>query len=68
VLLAKGTTRVALYGVGNIREDRMQRMFQADKVRFRRPAAGAGATSSRPGPGPIVAVSTASSIGSSCQE
>ena len=41
VLLAKGTTRVALYGVGNIREDRMQRMFQSDKVRFRRPAAGA---------------------------
>ena len=41
VLLAKGSTRVALYGVGNIREDRMQRMFQGDKVRFRRPAAGA---------------------------
>jgi double-strand break repair protein MRE11 len=41
VLLAKGITRVALYGVGNIREDRMQRMFQGDKVRFRRPAADA---------------------------
>ena len=39
VLLAKGATRLALYGVGNVREDRMQRMFQADKVRFRRPAA-----------------------------
>jgi len=38
ILLAKGRTRIALYGLGNIRDDRLHRVLLADKVRFRRPA------------------------------
>ena len=28
ILLRKGTTKVALYGLGNIRDERLYRMFQ----------------------------------------
>jgi hypothetical protein len=37
ILMAKGRTRIALYGLGNIRDDRLHRVLLADKVRFRRP-------------------------------
>jgi len=37
VLIQKGTTRVALYGLGNMRDERLNRMWQQKKVRFLRP-------------------------------
>ncbi len=37
ILLQKGTTRVALYGLGNIRDERLHRTFQQQKVRMMRP-------------------------------
>ncbi|KAK1929187.1 Double-strand break repair protein MRE11 [Phytophthora citrophthora] len=38
VLLTKGNTRVAIYGLGNMRDERLNRMFAQGKVMFRRPA------------------------------
>lgn len=38
VLLVKGNTRVAIYGLGNMRDERLNRMFAQQKVVFRRPA------------------------------
>lgn len=38
VLLVKGDTRVAIYGLGNMRDERLNRMFAQQKVVFRRPA------------------------------
>lgn len=38
VLVMKGTTRVAIYGLGNMRDERLNRMFAQKKVKFRRPA------------------------------
>ncbi|KAG6587295.1 DNA repair protein (mre11) [Phytophthora cinnamomi] len=38
VLLTKGETRVAVYGLGNMRDERLNRMFAQQKVVFRRPA------------------------------
>ncbi|GMF25042.1 unnamed protein product [Phytophthora fragariaefolia] len=38
VLLTKGRTRVAVYGLGNMRDERLNRMFKHQKVVFRRPA------------------------------
>jgi double-strand break repair protein MRE11 len=37
VLLQKGTTRVAVYGLGNVRDERLHRCFSLGKVRFVRP-------------------------------
>mmetsp|Transcript_10456 Transcript_10456/g.21453 ORF Transcript_10456/g.21453 Transcript_10456/m.21453 type:complete len:890 (-) Transcript_10456:291-2960(-) len=37
VLLQKGTTKVALYGMGSMRDERLNRMWQGKKVRFLRP-------------------------------
>ncbi|KAG1698479.1 hypothetical protein DVH05_015019 [Phytophthora capsici] len=37
VLLTKGNTRVAIYGLGNMRDERLNRMFAQGKVMFRRP-------------------------------
>lgn len=37
ILLVKGKTRVAIYGLGNIRDERLHRAFQAKKVRFETP-------------------------------
>lgn len=37
VLIAKGKTKVALYGMGSMRDERLNRMWQAKKVRFLRP-------------------------------
>lgn len=37
ILLQKGESRVALYGLGNIRDERLHRMFQAKKVKFLAP-------------------------------
>lgn len=37
ILLAKGTTKVAIYGLGNIRDERLNRMFSAKKIKFLRP-------------------------------
>jgi double-strand break repair protein MRE11 len=37
VLLQKGNTRVALYGLGNVRDERLHRCFSLGKVRFVRP-------------------------------
>ncbi|CAI5729940.1 unnamed protein product [Peronospora destructor] len=37
VLLTKGNTRVAIYGLGNMRDERLNRMFAQGKVVFRRP-------------------------------
>ena len=43
VLLAKGSTRLALYGLGSIRDDRLHRVLLAGKMTFRRPARDADA-------------------------
>ncbi len=32
ILLRKGTTKLALYGLGNIRDDRLNRIFENKKV------------------------------------
>ena len=40
VLLQKGTTKVALYGMGSMRDERLNRMWQGKKVRFLRPESG----------------------------
>uniref|UniRef100_M4C4M3 Mre11 DNA-binding domain-containing protein n=1 Tax=Hyaloperonospora arabidopsidis (strain Emoy2) TaxID=559515 RepID=M4C4M3_HYAAE len=37
VLLMKGKTRVAIYGLGNMRDERLNRMFAQGNVVFRRP-------------------------------
>ncbi|KAI9919221.1 hypothetical protein PsorP6_012140 [Peronosclerospora sorghi] len=37
VLLTKGNTRVAIYGLGNMRDERLNRMFAQGNVVFRRP-------------------------------
>jgi double-strand break repair protein MRE11 len=37
VLLQKGTTKFALYGLGNIRDERLHRLFLKRKVKFKRP-------------------------------
>ncbi|CAH8451183.1 unnamed protein product [Schistosoma turkestanicum] len=37
VLLRKGNTRVALYGLGSVREERLHRLFLNDSVTFYRP-------------------------------
>ncbi|KAH8049665.1 manganese ion binding protein [Aureococcus anophagefferens] len=39
VLLRKGSTRVALYGLGNVRDERLNRLWQQKRVSFLRPAA-----------------------------
>merc|ERR1719253_1992873 len=39
VLLQKGTTKVALYGMGAMRDERLNRMWQGKKVKFLRPDA-----------------------------
>ena len=38
ILLQKGTTRVALYGLGNIRDERLHRTFQKKRVEWQRPS------------------------------
>lgn len=37
ILLSKGTTKLALYGIGSIRDERLHRSFQRKKVKFLRP-------------------------------
>lgn len=37
ILLQKGETRVALYGLGSMRDERLNRMWQGKKVKFLRP-------------------------------
>ncbi|KAJ3625365.1 hypothetical protein Zmor_004289 [Zophobas morio] len=37
ILLEKGTTRLALYGLGNVRDERLYRTFLNQKVQFLRP-------------------------------
>jgi double-strand break repair protein MRE11 len=37
VLLKKGNTKVALYGMGSMRDERLNRMWQAKKIRFLKP-------------------------------
>jgi len=37
VLLKKGNTKVALYGLGSLRDERLNRMWERQKVRFSRP-------------------------------
>ena len=43
LLLQKGATRLALFGLGNVRDERMFRTFRDNRVKWFRPAAGAGA-------------------------
>jgi double-strand break repair protein MRE11 len=40
ILLQKGETQVALYGMGSLRDERLNRMWQSKKVRFQRPGEG----------------------------
>ena len=40
VLLQKGDTKVALYGMGSMRDERLNRMWQGKKVKFLRPEHG----------------------------
>lgn len=37
ILIQKGSTKVALYGLGSMRDERLNRMWQSNKVRFLRP-------------------------------
>jgi double-strand break repair protein MRE11 len=37
ILLKKGDTKVALYGLGSMRDERLNRMWERQKVRFLRP-------------------------------
>lgn len=37
ILLEKGTTKVALYGLGNVRDERLYRTFEQRRVRLMRP-------------------------------
>jgi len=37
VLLQKGSTKIALYGLGGMRDERLMRMWQANKIQFLRP-------------------------------
>ncbi|KAI7898478.1 Metallo-dependent phosphatase-like protein [Cokeromyces recurvatus] len=37
ILMQKGDTRLALYGLGNIREERLHRQWRAGRVKFMRP-------------------------------
>jgi hypothetical protein len=37
ILLAKGKTKVAIYGLGNVRDERLYRTFQQKKVKLMRP-------------------------------
>jgi len=37
ILITKGTTKVALYGLGNVRDERLFRTFQQKKVKLMRP-------------------------------
>ena len=37
ILIQKGTTKLALYGLGNIRDERLNRMWTKQKVKFLRP-------------------------------
>lgn len=50
VCLAKGDTRVALYGLGNVRDDRLYNTFERGRVSWRRPVLEA-----RPNDDPAVA-------------
>jgi DNA repair exonuclease SbcCD nuclease subunit len=34
ILIRKGTTKLALYGLGNIRDERLHRTFKANKVKW----------------------------------
>lgn len=38
ILLGKGKTRIALYGIGNIRDERLARTFMKQGVTFLQPA------------------------------
>ena len=38
ILLAKGSSKLALYGLGNIRDERLFRLYSDGKVRMLRPA------------------------------
>ena len=38
VLLKKGETNVALYGLGNMRDERLNRMWRSEKLTFTQPA------------------------------
>ena len=40
ILLQKGASKVALYGMGSLRDERLNRMWQGKKVRFLRPDIG----------------------------
>eukprot|EP00899_Mesostigma_viride_P021826 jgi/Mesvir1/29645/Mv21489-RA.2 len=43
ILLKKGTSHVALYGLGNIRDERLRHMFETQgQVKWSRPASGTG--------------------------
>lgn len=37
-LLQKGNTKLALYGLGSCRDERLHRMFRRGKVKFLRPS------------------------------
>lgn len=37
ILIVKGNTKVSLYGMGSMRDERLNRMWQGKKVRFLRP-------------------------------
>jgi len=38
ILLRKGTSKLALYGLGNIRDERLHRTFKSQKVEMLRPS------------------------------
>ena len=37
LLLKKGQTRLALYGLSNVRDERLYRSFKQGKIKFKRP-------------------------------
>ena len=40
ILIQKGSTKLALYGLGSMRDERLNRMFSQQKVKFVRPDCG----------------------------
>ena len=38
ILLVKGETKLALYGIGNMKDERLNMAFESKRIRFKRPA------------------------------
>lgn len=37
ILLAKGNTKIAIYGIGHMRDERLNHAFETNNIKFKRP-------------------------------